>query len=144
MALKAACVVPSFSNPPLLVTARISSSNEAGRTIEVAILMDLSGGGGHFEGHSQSVVLKEVVGGRRNLFLARLMSPSAVRRGGVIHFRKVEAGRVSGSLVIPRVAAPSVDATADGETGFRHSDVTRTSLRHGNGRPRRTSRSAVR
>ncbi len=100
-----------------LVTVRIPSFNAPGRTIEIPILMEMSGGNGQFEGHSPSAVLTDVVGGGRNLLLARLLKPSAVRGGGVIHLRdgRADGNRLTGTLVIPRVAMPTMEATqADG------------------------------
>ena len=99
------------------MTVRIPSFNAPGRTIEIPILMEMSGGGGRFEGHSPSAVLTDVVGGRRNLLLARLLKPSAVRGGGVIHLRdgRAAGSRLTGTLVIPHVAMPAMEATlADG------------------------------
>ncbi|HEX8298629.1 MAG TPA: hypothetical protein VF594_05650, partial [Rubricoccaceae bacterium] len=95
-----------------LVTVRIPSFNAAGRTVEIPMVMSMAADGNRFEGDSPSAVLADVAGGGRNVLLARLLRPSAVRGGGVIHLvgGRAEGRRLSGTLVIPRVAAPTFDA----------------------------------
>ncbi len=94
-----------------LVTTHIPAFQGPRRLIEVPIRMVLSGSGGRFQGSSPSAVLVDAVGGRGTLLLARLMKPSAVRGGGLIHLTggRVDGDRVTGTLVLPRLAAPTLD-----------------------------------
>ncbi len=100
-----------------LVTARIPAFQGARRLIDVPILMAVSADGQRFEATSPSAVLTDAVGGRRNLMLARLLKPSAVRGGGLIHLRdgRVAGDSVHATLILPRLAAPTLAARRVGE-----------------------------
>ena len=100
-----------------LITARIPAFQGARRLIEVPIVMQTSGRGMAFAGSSPSAVLTDAVGGRRNLMLARLLKPSAVRGGGLIHLQdgRVAGERVTATLVLPRLAAPTLDGRLVGD-----------------------------
>ncbi len=100
-----------------LVTARIPAFQGERRLIEVPILMTVRPDGRGFEATSPSAVLTDAVGGRRNLMLARVLKPSAVRGGGIIHLRdgRVEGDSVHATLILPRLAAPTLAARRVGE-----------------------------
>ncbi len=102
-------VVAGVPTGQWLVTARIPAFQGTRRLIDVPLVMTVSPDGQRFEATAPSAVLTDAVGGRRNLMLARLLKPSAVRGGGLIHLvdGRVAGDSVHATLVLPRLAAPS-------------------------------------
>ncbi len=110
-------VVSGVPTGQWLVTARILSFQGERRLIDVPIVMTVSAKGQRFEASSPSAVLKDAVGGGRNLMLARLLKPSAVRGGGLIHLQngRVAGDSVHATLVLPSLAAPTLAARRVGD-----------------------------